>query len=244
VALGYFRELLPGARACSKRFSMNGGSYVWDWDAQNQRHGKITGPNRASGGNVFDKFYSDYQRAPTGGLVHQLLFILHGGSTLRFHQVPIIHPNRDGQHQWGVAQLCYLIAPAPSLNLIMAALCHDMAEQTVGDVPSPTKRMLRMSSVLEKIENNILEQNGYLFPLTPEEDRVLALADRLEGCLTCIYERGLGNKFVKVVYERFRSYIATVELTPAGASVLRALEELWQEVDGGNPEEIKLTYGR
>jgi 5'-deoxynucleotidase YfbR-like HD superfamily hydrolase len=154
----------------------------------------------------------------------------------------MLHAIRDGQHQWGTAHLCYLLAEEPSLSLIMAALCHDMAEQTVGDVPSPTKRILGMQDSLEKLENSILGQNGYLFPLTKEEGQKLELADRLEGCLTCVYERALGNRFVEVPYRRFRSYVSSIELGPTAAAVVAAVEELWQEVS--REQEVPITYGR
>lgn len=43
-------------------------------------------------------------------------------------------------HSHGVAMLLLQRHPSPSLDLIKAALMHDLAEYITGDIPSPAKR--------------------------------------------------------------------------------------------------------
>jgi 5'-deoxynucleotidase YfbR-like HD superfamily hydrolase len=193
---------------------------------------------------MFNSFHNENSQGRST-LNRQLLFLLYGGATRRFHTVPLLKEITDSQHQWGVAHLCYLIAEEPTLNLIMAALSHDMAEQTVGDIPAPTKRALELTKRLGQLEDAVLEAYGYLFPLTAEEQEILKLADYLEGMLSCVHERGLGNRFVEVVYSHWRLYFTSTPVTQLNAvRIFTAIEGLWSEALGKDMEEVKAAYGQ
>ena len=93
-----------------------------------------------------------------------------------------------------------------SADLLKAALCHDLAEHQLGDIPSPAKREYGIGEQVNELEDKLLNSVGLSVQLTPDEARVLKLADIAQGALFCVREMELGNSGMKVVYERYRSY--------------------------------------
>lgn len=163
-----------------------------------------------------------------------LEFCLNGSYVRRFHQHSVVLPDINARHSHGVAMLCYLLSPEdPSLNLIMAALTHDLAEYAVGDVPAPTKRALGIRDALSTIEGNQLETRGLRFEdkLTVEEHRTLKMADALDGMLYCVHELRLGNR---TLVQPYRTWITWIESDFAEASefeslVMRTVTQMWKE---------------
>jgi 5'-deoxynucleotidase YfbR-like HD superfamily hydrolase len=171
-----------------------------------------------------------------------LTFIFNGAAVQRYHTTPPLRPQTDGAHSFGVAWLAYLLTGgAASRNLILAALAHDLAEYRTGDLPAMIKRVGTIGAQLEEAETAYRAAVGLNFPLTEEETSVLATADRLEGMMFCIAERGLGNQEAERWFRRFATYVSEA---PAGAQakeLLEAIFELWEEAC---PTTIPLTYGR
>ena len=93
-----------------------------------------------------------------------------------------------------------------SADLLKAALCHVLAEHQLGDIPSPAKREYGIGEQVNELEDKLLNSVGLSVQLTPDEARVLKLADIAQGALFCVREMELGNSGMKVVYERYRSY--------------------------------------
>lgn len=159
-------------------------------------------------------------------------FLLSGSVVRRFHTVDTIKEDLVGRHSHGVAMLCFAMSEKPSLDLIMAALSHDLGEQVIGDIPSPTKRAL--GSGMERIdamEENALLDQGLDFHkrLTEEEKAILRVADCLDGMLFCIREAQLGNASISQVFHRYREYIRRMEPLPASASrILYQTISLWE----------------
>ena len=170
----------------------------------------------------------------------QVLFLLGGGAVSRFHTVPTARGVTVGHHQFHVAWFCYLLwdktVLAPPVQLIMAALSHDMAEQVWGDVPSPAKRLNGVSDTLERHEYQTLIDNNAYFPLTETEEYTLKLADLAAGMLECVVERGLGNKFVVEPFQRFAAYYRELGLGSLNisqeAQIYRAIQHLWEQANG------------
>lgn len=109
--------------------------------------------------------------------------------------------------------LVNLIAPSYGM-MVVAALEHDMAECVVGDLPAPGKRQPGFDRAgWNAMEHRVLEGKGYGIAtniLSPEEKRIVKLADNCEGALFCIDERMLGNLRIHEVFANFRSYIPEV----------------------------------
>lgn len=123
-----------------------------------------------------------------------------------------------------VALLC---DGCPSTQLLMAALGHDLAEQYVGDIPSPTKRELKISEKLGHLEDTILHRHGAHVILTADEKRTLKIADCLDGMMFCVSELRSGNRRAHIIYERYLSYIEEMGgLTGAEVRVLGQVKEL------------------
>lgn len=133
-------------------------------------------------------------------LSKKLKFIQRGRATVRFHGMPMRDYQRVDAHSYGVAMLTTLLTPtappARRAQLLQAALEHDLAEHISGDIPAPTKRTLDIRDLVGKHEERLMAAVGLgaELMLSPEDRRVLKLADAAEGCLHCIEERRMGNQ--------------------------------------------------
>ena len=159
-----------------------------------------------------------------------LAFVYNGGSVKRFHTVSTIVQDTDARHSYGVAWLIWMLSDGLATGrLLMAGLAHDLAEQQVGDVPSPAKRALGIGKGLDDLEDAILGKNGVLFALSEAEARILKLADCFDGMLFCIQERFLGNKNTDIVFRRYTDYVMSMDLSGTALNVALAIHALYQE---------------
>ena len=137
-------------------------------------------------------------------------FIYNGGASKRFHTCRTQNTQDIAAHSFGVAMVCEKITEGRARKeLIMAALCHDLAEHIVGDIPSPAKRGLGISKQFGEYEESILRANGlgsYEASLSADEQRVLKLADIIDGLMFCLSELRHGNKHLAIVFKNFHSY--------------------------------------
>lgn len=172
-----------------------------------------------------------------GDLKVQLAFILGMRNVQRYHTIDTIKPDTVAGHSHGTAWLCYLLMEGkPTVSLLMAALSHDAAEQLWGDIPSPAKKYLGLRETLTSLERTTLALNNMEFELTPHEAHILKIADNMDGLLSSIRERRLGNRNAEPCYERFHEY--TLKLLPEPPleamawNVLREIEVLWEDCLG------------
>lgn len=167
-------------------------------------------------------------------LYQRLLFLMGGGAVRRYHTVPMIAPPNIAAHSFRVAWFCYLLSPSPSVQLLMAALAHDMAEQVWGDIPSPAKRLNGQREAINQAERGTLIDNLAYFPLNQEETKLLKLADCAAGMLECVEERALGSKFVIPVFKRLAGYYDEVDWSSAikAAELQAAIHKLWEQANG------------
>jgi len=167
----------------------------------------------------------------------RLQFIHEGSRVERFHTRPGHTPDTDGRHSHGVAMLVYLLSPVmPSAELLMEALSHDLAEQFTGDTPAPAKwRMEDNGRALDAMEKQMRQKFGLLFPITEEEQRLLKLADSLDGLLWCAHEAALGNRYVRLIYDRWEAYMQTLLSTCSQREleIVVAVHNIWEESCGG-----------
>tara|TARA_Y100001973_G_C5147548_1_gene306251 strand:- start:43 stop:423 length:381 start_codon:yes stop_codon:yes gene_type:complete len=112
--------------------------------------------------------------------------------------------------------------PDSRAALFHAALLHDVPEQLIGDVPSPTKwAHPRLAKELDLAEESFWDTVGVKFPaLTTEEQLQLKIADMMELLWYCIEEERLGNKNFKEVFVRGVEYVKRYQLCEASTRML------------------------
>jgi len=130
--------------------------------------------------------------------------IRRGGSVKRWHTTPVHSQQTVASHSWGVAALLVDIAgSAISVNLLKAALYHDVAEYDTGDIPAQAKwGDVDLCKALTSMERGIEHELDIQIPLTPEEEDLLKAADLLELMWFCIEEARLGNTNVQSIFAR------------------------------------------
>lgn len=158
----------------------------------------------------------------------QLEFIAYGAEVQRYHTVTTLKAETVGHHAHGVALICLLLDPLASRELLRAALVHDLAEQHVGDIPSPAKRTLGFADKLDALEEGIInrELGSYERALTSAEQRTLKLADIAQGALKCAREIDLGNRRMRVVFDRYMSYAENMIPHGAERELFDAIKEI------------------
>ncbi|MBU6232146.1 HD domain-containing protein [Patescibacteria group bacterium] len=147
-----------------------------------------------------------------------LAFLRRSGRVRRYHTEELLKPQDVAQHSYGVAWLCWwLTEGAASAPLVLHALAHDAAEHGLGDIPSPTKRELGIRQQVDAAEAHLMALHGIVLPdLSAFENKVLKLADALDGVLHCTHELELGNQTLYAVFLNFHRY--GLELVPHGTA--------------------------
>lgn len=161
---------------------------------------------------------------------HTLEFIATGAEVTRYHTVFTINKETVGHHSHGVAMMVLMIKPDASASLLKAALYHDLAEQVVGDIPSPAKRRFDLGKRLDELEHSVILEAGIEQPeLNDEEVRVLKLADIAQGALFCAREMQLGNVRLIPVYARYLQYAVEMGIEGREEMLFNAITEIANE---------------
>lgn len=108
--------------------------------------------------------------------------ILRGGYCTRWHANPDMAHIREtlAGHHGRVAQIVFALHPAPSINLVDAAVHHDCGEPGVGDLPYDFKRKFPVIARQHAAaEAEAMAALGLEYDLTVDERLWLKLADRL-----------------------------------------------------------------
>jgi len=150
-------------------------------------------------------------------LVRKLNFLYLGGDVQRYHTLRTCQQDTVATHSQHVAALVWLLTNGLASGALLArALLHDMAEQYTGDMPAPFKRQLHIEDQVDSYEQSVLRWSGLYDSVPPasvEEQRVLKLADCLDGMLFCLREVQARNLIMEDVFWKFESYI--ISLTEA-----------------------------
>lgn len=118
-----------------------------------------------------------------------------GGMVERCHTMPHIGSYSVAAHSYGVAQIIRTFHSNPPLELIGAALDHDVAERWVGDTPATAKWLSPLlRDALHTAEHKIQDRFGLDEALTQEERRWLKAADILELWLWAEEQVFMGNR--------------------------------------------------
>lgn len=157
-------------------------------------------------------------------------FIIAGSEVKRYHTVTTLREETVGHHSHGVAMLCLVLSNySASSSLLEAALIHDLAEHVTGDIPSPAKREYGIGEQVDFLEQRLLASVGLgVITLTPDEQRVLKLADIAQGALFCAREVELGNAKMRIVFDRYMSYAEQMVLVGRERELFNTIKEKMQ----------------
>jgi len=112
------------------------------------------------------------------------------GSTHRWHTNPIYAATRDrvDGHSARVAVLILQFMPDAPVELLRAAITHDLGENAVGDLASPVKwRNPALYAALAALEAEALSEMGLRFPaLRADHAALLSLCDGLDAYLWAV----------------------------------------------------------
>jgi 5'-deoxynucleotidase YfbR-like HD superfamily hydrolase len=181
-------------------------------------------------------------------IMDNLRWLYDSTETRRFHaRRRLIHEQTVGEHSARVALLLiYLherfrsldiesgISDAENLELVRHAILHDLGEQDSGDIPSPSKRALGIALTIDVIEREAVCKFGgiHVTPLPTEAMQTrFKLADCLDGMMTCVRERELGNRTLYKVFDVYLSYLEKLPLSPQERSLVKAVGDLWEAAD-------------
>jgi 5'-deoxynucleotidase YfbR-like HD superfamily hydrolase len=143
----------------------------------------------------------DEEEAATGAAAFRnITYIRKGMNVQRFHTTNLIVGETVGHHSANVAMLCMQILPTCRLELVAAALSHDLAEQYTGDVPAQAK--WASAALKAALDNMETEYQRFTHDLTDRELRVLKQADMLDLCFKCVDELHMGNRTVLPMLHR------------------------------------------
>lgn len=115
-------------------------------------------------------------------MTRDLPAILHGGYCTRWHANSDLAHIREtlAEHHARVAQIILALHPCPSVALLDAALHHDAAEASCGDLPWPYKRANPEAAAIHaQFERRELERMGCAIDLPANDARWFKFADSL-----------------------------------------------------------------
>lgn len=133
------------------------------------------------------KFWRALGRAPAAAKALPSAWL--AGATQRWHTHSMFADTQDrvDGHSARVAILILQLVPGAPVELLRAALTHDLGESMVGDKPSPFKRAHpALNAKLEAVEAATLSAMGFEYPplyLSDEQMRILKLCDELDAWL-------------------------------------------------------------
>lgn len=106
------------------------------------------------------------------------------GNTRRWHTHKRLQQT-VAEHCWGTAMLILMEHPNPSLNLVKAALMHDLHETEFGDIPPQTKEFVAgLKQAEREHQRAFFKRMKINYPeLTEEEQWWLDYADKTEALL-------------------------------------------------------------
>jgi len=141
------------------------------------------------------------------------------GSIKRFHTARVIKEETVAEHSLNVAALVLVLTEGEaSRNLLVRAMTHDHGEAAIGDIPANIKSRMPLEA-RQELELKESEEVELMFPglstlhLSAEEERILHLADRLDGLLKCTDEVKMGNQHLTIIGERYCEYLADLTST-------------------------------
>jgi len=143
-----------------------------------------------------------------------LMWLRRFGGTQRFHTEPFLGPPQTVFHHSASTALILLqiLKEKVTQPLLIAALLHDLEEGVTGDIPAPVKWNIggiAIERLEEKIRNHFGIEN---LRLSSEERHLLICADVLDGMLTCLDQKLIGNYFISYVFDNYEGFVKRAHL--------------------------------
>jgi hypothetical protein len=128
-----------------------------------------------------------------------------------------------------VANIILLTHPDPSMNLIRAALWHDVTERWAGDTPAPAKYQINpeLGRVLAETEDQIARTIGLRVDLTQEERQWLAAADVAELILWAREQYLMGNAYSLALIYNGQERLMKMETGPSEKIIEMLVNTPW-----------------
>lgn len=115
---------------------------------------------------------------------------------------------------------------APSRNLLMAALFHDLVECIVGDIPRNAKVDYRViGHAFGEVEKHLEAHHGLVVELTEEENSMLKQADIFDMLYYVTEEQILGNMRLVNAFNNGVRYLEDHELNKNAQKLLVDVKE-------------------
>lgn len=128
-------------------------------------------------------------------VIEHMVEALAAGRTKRYHTRAMHDYQTVAAHSWGVAMLVLAITDTPSIDLLKAALVHDLGEAKTGDVPATAKwDSGELAYLLDQMEKYELLRMHLHVNLTVHDRRLLKFADILELMNHVTDEMLMGNR--------------------------------------------------
>lgn len=125
----------------------------------------------------------------------RLRAIREAGDVQRWHTMPHHGDASLARHQWGVAVLLIELVPHLGMNLLKAALLHDIPERWSGDIPLPARLDLPAMKVADATFSQMVNEHlGLEFDLSPLEKAWLRFCDNADALLWADDQISMGNK--------------------------------------------------
>lgn len=125
-----------------------------------------------------------------------------GGQVIRYHTSPTLGNQTVAEHSWGVATICVELWFDCSLELLKAALYHDVHEGWTGDIPHGFKlEDKELRRCLQNLEHNFEVENKLWYELDKEDTRRLELADIFELMWYIREQQALGNHRLDEIFD-------------------------------------------
>jgi len=177
-------------------------------------------------------------------MLSRIALTRNGGHVKRWHTKQIIGEQTVGHHSFGVVSLLLILHPNPSLDLLRAAMWHDMAEQVTGDVPSPILRSEHeFGTCHDKIEAEFMRNKLFVrMDHLPFNDHSwLWACDKLECLLFCREQVALGNKGFENICGLLTEWFLKTDAVPG--PVMAIVYKLSQSYCGYSLEDVLEVMG-
>lgn len=141
-------------------------------------------------------------------MINNLTRLLEAGQVDRFHTEPTIHNRNIGHHSFNMMLIIdWAYENNPPVEILRAAMLHDMHERYMGDIPYPIKRNPLIEDNLKILESEINKEMRIYYSLTKNQEEILNAADMLEFMWYILQERRLGNTNHEWAFVKANEYL-------------------------------------